>query len=125
MGMNINPRQSFKNLSFPKKGSEIAEAAERQRLRILKKLDERNERITQVCIAKGLQMSDFVGYQDAGYGSNTQLGLAAGELAQLREEAQQMRTERQVIEQLTLVIDNLPQDVVYTLDFDELKYLGF
>lgn len=126
MGLPNRARGSFKNLVFPKQGKDIIEAAKNQRAKVLAKIEEREERIRVICKEKGLNVADFFINADQFYENATSaLGIQAGELAQMREEAHHMTAERAVAKELTSIIDNLPDDWEFKLDFAELDYFGF
>ena len=125
MGLPNRARGSFKNLEFPKLGSELITAALDQRDLALAKIEERQGRIKALCGEKGLDVADFFANADEFYGSATALSLQAGELAQLREESSQITSEKKLVKELSLLINNLPADKTFTLDFSELEYFGF
>jgi hypothetical protein len=126
MGLPNRARGSFKHLEFPKKGTEIIDAATKQRVLVHDKIDEREQRIKDLCDTKGLKVADFFTNAEQFYANATSaLGIQSGELAQLQEESRQISSEKKVIQELSIIIDNLPADETFKLDFSELEYFGF
>lgn len=132
MAMPNRARGRFTTLTFPKTGEQIVTASKIQRDLVADKIAERKSRIGKICEDKGISIAEVFANLDAWQGNRTmdkaQLSggtIQAGEMAQLKEEADNITSEKQVLRELTAIIDNLPAGETFKLDFSELEYFGF
>lgn len=117
----------FGSLSFPKKGSEIVAKATELKTQLMAKIEEREGRIREAANSAGFKDASDVLFQIdnlAGNHSN-QRELTAGLSAQIKQEISARQNEVEEVEQLNLIIKNLPHEETFTLSFEELRYFGF
>jgi hypothetical protein len=114
---------NFNCLRFPKLGADIIAKATLLR----KKLEATAE--ARVVLVR--EAAENVGLQNTGdlllslQSSNGYLSLPADLKAGVKEDLIELGKERAAIEQLRLIIENLPPDETSDLTFAELTYLGW
>lgn len=120
---------NWNGLEFPKYGKEIVLQSEKKVLQLEAKIKERQERIKTITEQKGINITDLLSNLDALSGQSTTnyaaFNMNVGEQEQLKAEAQCIKQEKQNLEQLQLIVRNLPKEQVFKLTFQQLEYLDF
>lgn len=120
---------NFKNLSFPKSGKHIVQKATALRDTLVAKIKEREERIRGAAAEAGLKDAAdvFLSLQAVAEGTSSHNGINmnVGLAAKVRSEVSALSEERKEVDRLRLIIENLPPDSTFDLDFDELRYFGW
>ena len=118
--------QSFHNLEFHKKGSEISLQALKKIKYLKGKIKERQGRVEKICKQHGLTAADFFGNVDEFIGSTSNsYQIQAGEQSQLRTESTLIQQEKQELKNIELLARNIDRKKKHKLTFAELEYLEF
>lgn len=117
----------FDQLSFPKKGSEIETAALEKIEELKKNLNRREIMLRELLAEQGWNdAADFVMSLDNLLRNNLSgEGVPSEAKAKLQSLAQKVQKERKELEQLSVVIRNIPREREFDLSFDALEYFGF
>lgn len=119
----------FGSLSFPKKGSEIIEKCTTLRAQLMNKIEEREKRIREVAAEANMKdaADALLALESIAQGSSNagDVNMNVGLAAKVRGEINERTKEREEVEKLNLIINNLPSDDVFHLNFGELTYFGF
>lgn len=136
--MGVMFKGGWHGLEFPKYGKEIVAQAEKKVKVVEAKIKERQDRIKNITEKKGINVADILGNLEAlsvqgihTYHGLTEgamspsLNLNVGEAELLKAEAKAIKEEKQSLDNLNLIIRNLPKEQVFKLQFDQLEYLDF
>lgn len=119
----------FASLTFPKSGSDIIAKATALRERLAAKNAEREQRIKTAADEMGLHSAGdvFLSLQAIADGSSGagDINMNVGIAAKVRSEIGELSKGRAEVDQLRLIIDNLPPGASFDLKFDELTYFEF
>jgi len=114
----------FPSLSFPKRGSEIVKKAQIKLDANKRVVDEKTSEIQKTCKDHNLSMVDMLTDLDSLAGRSSKQ-LPSQEMAKLQALAQRVDALKKENHKLGLVVENLPENVEFNLNFQELAYFGF
>lgn len=116
----------FSALRFPKTGEDIVKQSMDKKERMEQRVKEREEEIASLAKEMGLGSAvDVLIHADELDDRMSNSAGASGDKAKLRNALGKVRREREEIKQLALVIENLPRNQSFDLEFDALEYFGF
>ena len=124
--MRFHMSRVFENLEFPKKGAEIVEKAEVKLGQLREKIAGREALLSD--LAKELKLESAVDVLVHADDLDNRVTNAAGssaEKAKLRNALGKLREEREICQELEMLIRNLPREETFRLTFESLQYFGF